>query len=965
MTPNVSVPNSALRVVTFDINEMGEMVRKVPKLDKEEQLENTVLQGLYPDIRVARLNIPPGRLEAFQEALVEHSMSDFEADGVRYRLVGASASAKSGKFYAVDERYERAIGARFQHWPQAAVTYFGILAGPCQVRIELPQTRVMVVQDHELGTNDCRGWLSQSLFARLRAQHQGALVAREIARLSRTQGPLAPAEHDSVVKQAQHNARELALPPHRLYQFRLAFDNTQAKGSFKVMADNVAQRLGADIILPESSVKPEYKRPSSFLDLFRTEHRKLEVRTSVGPVVLGIRDVSRPLQFQSSYTLVVHAPWDSFRLEIMPKALAEAERLRAAVNESRWDQIIEILGGSMAQTPGEDGGEENTEYTSYEHTIVEAALKMDASGSIALHPYINDSLNRLLSRWTFKLATGGGFKMPAFALADDGFLALYEDRVVSGSDWIPKDRAITSLACQRGLVVRYPIRMFEDLLPYQPLPTDDAVALAWDRIEKQTGHPIDPRFVVDLVEQQIKLKGTFTLHSETAARNGGDFDFDLIAVVEGDEEHFPRFVNSRFEHQERQITRKSKPTKRRSPWLNLAHVASEAKGNRIGSITNQMISCYPAGKIDEAYQLVDQLQNELDSLKWGTEVDQNIMAEIRKKVPLAPWLRLKDEDRVSRMPLHLEVPETDKVGLLYNHVRKQVEDFFAARLTVGDFYGLIMGETFTREMSRECQLLVRMYGKQVKELVEERERLEKALAQAEAELQAKSDDPEARHELYARRNTARSAVYAFKERFRADFKALKSVIRSWADGKQENRRGWCQALHTVVSGGHSNGSLLFYAFPQEVIDKIGERTGSTPVQVKVPETIEGQVRLDEDGRLFFVTPLPNGDGTTLPHETLLMEIKSQGRVMRDGRVVDRIQPFPLKAGPAELRDGTLTFEHIRQRATVKRPKHSRSSADTVTSIQPLLCGLCSRPLALEPSTGSVHMRCAAQASKEG
>ena len=58
----------------------------------------------------------------------------------------------------------------------------------------------------------------------------------------------------------------------------------------------------------------------------------------------------------------------------------------------------------MAQTPGEDA-EENAEYTSYEHTIVEAALKVDSSGSVAMHPYINDSLNRLLARWTFKHST--------------------------------------------------------------------------------------------------------------------------------------------------------------------------------------------------------------------------------------------------------------------------------------------------------------------------------------------------------------------------------------------------------------------------------------------------------------------------------------------------------------------------------------------------------------------------------
>ena len=68
-----------------------------------------------------------------------------------------------------------------------------------------------------IGTNDCRGWVSRSVFHRF------------------------------------------ALPSHRLYQFRLAFEDTQAKGAFKVMEDDVAEKLGADVILPESCVKPRYK----------------------------------------------------------------------------------------------------------------------------------------------------------------------------------------------------------------------------------------------------------------------------------------------------------------------------------------------------------------------------------------------------------------------------------------------------------------------------------------------------------------------------------------------------------------------------------------------------------------------------------------------------------------------------------------------------------------------------------
>jgi hypothetical protein len=50
---------------------------------------------------------------------------------------------------------------------------------------------------------------------------------------------------------------------------------------------------------------------------------------------------------------------------------------------------------------------------------------------------------------------------------------------------------------------------------------------------------------------------------------------------------------------------------------------------------------------------------------------------------------------------------------------------------------------------------------------------------------------------------------------------------------------------------------------------------------------------------------------------------------------------------------------------VRPPKNSQTRAEAVASVPPLLCGLCSRPLMLEPATGCVHDRCAAQASREG
>ncbi|HEU5402609.1 MAG TPA: hypothetical protein VFU86_14700 [Terriglobales bacterium] len=864
--------STGMTVVTLDINEMGGMKKRLPRLAKEEQLDNTLLQGLYRDIRVARLNVPPGKLEDHQENEVQKSMRSFEFEGVRYRLIGASASAKSGKFYAVDERYEPMIAERFRKWPEAAITYFGILVSPCKQRIQLSDARVMIVKDRTLGTNDCRGWISESVFERFH------------------------------------------LPRHRLYQFRLAFETTQAKGACKVMADDVAEKLGADIILPESCVKPEYKQSSKFLDFLRWRRPKIEVRTYRGPVVFGIREVSRQLDLQSSYTLIEHAPWESIQTEIAPFAMEQARKLRVACQDGRYGEVMELLGTSHAQGPWEERAE--SEFTSTEHTVVEAVLKVDSSGYLIKHPHINSALNRLLAKWTFKLSTAGGFKIPGFALADDGFLALYHGQVVAASDWLPQDRAISSVPCAKGLVVRYPIRMFEDLLPYTRVPAEEAVALVTEAIEEQNSCSIDTEAAVDLVEKQIKLEGTFVLNSETAAKNGGDFDFDLVAVVEGD--RFPRFVQSRFTHQERHGKGKTKQNKKQSPWWNLALVANQAKGNQIGSITDLKTSCYAAGLDGEAYQLVDELQHALDSLKWGTQVNQELVGEIRKKVPLAPWLQLKDKERVSDMPVHLDVLLTDKIGWLYNLVRKEVEDFFSAKLPIADFHGLISGEHFTKEMSQECRLVSRIYAEEVGKLITEKQALDEALAKAEAEYEAKRNDQTTRNEARAQRNAARSKIHAHKEHFREEFQALRSLVQAWGDGKKQNRRGWCQALHTIICAGKGNGSLLFHAFPQEIIDKIAEETGSNPVEVSVPDLVDGEIEFDEDGRVFLVEQFPNGDGTSHERKIFLLQISKKGAVLVDGKVVERVEPFPMRYGSGVIRDGKLVFSSIRQRPTVKR-----------------------------------------------
>ncbi|HEV2174459.1 MAG TPA: hypothetical protein VGR71_12875, partial [Nitrospira sp.] len=171
---------------------------------------------------------------------------------------------------------------------------------------------------------------------------------------------------------------------------------------------------------------------------------------------------------------------------------------------------------------------------------------------------------------------------------------------------------------------------------------------------------------------------------------------------------------------------------------------------------------------------------------------------------------------------------------------------------------------------------------------------------------------------------ARSAVHAYKERSREEFQALRSIVRAWGDGKKDNRSGWCQALHVVVCAGKGNGSLLFHAFPQEVIDKIAEETGSNPVQVSVPDLVDGEIEFDDDGRVFLVEKFPNGDGSTHERKVFLLQITMKGEVLVDGKVVERVQPFPMRYGSGSIRDGKLVFKDIRQRPTVKRQPANQS-----------------------------------------
>jgi hypothetical protein len=487
----------------------------------------------------------------------------------------------------------------------------------------------------------------------------------------------------------------------------------------------------------------------------------------------------------------------------------------------------------------------------------EAALLADASGTIVKFPYVSNQINRKLARWAYRTLTGGGFRLPSFALADDGVLIEYRGKVFAASDWIPEGSAITSLTAEHGLCIRYPIRMQEDLLPIRHLTNEELVPA----LKRALGiSDLDESLLATILERQLRMEGTYILHSETAKRNGGDFDFDTVCVMPSDQ--FPKFVAGRIAYGEKFQQEKTKHKKAKSPWWNLYLVAMKARGNRIGSITDLKTSCLAAGRPDLAYKLVEQLQNALDSLKHKVEIDESVIGEIRKEVAPAPWLKFKRERRVSDLPLHLEIADTDKVGRLYNFLRKELGDIFAERMAIEDFRGLFSGQDVKKEMFEECQLINSIYADVASRIAQREEELRQQFSNAQAQWEAmrKSDDKDQRRSAVLARNKAQAALWEHEQDAKDQFGSLHLFIHYWGQGKEESRRAWAQAMSTVVTGGQGSGAVLFQAFPQEVIDVFAETTGGKRVRVRLPKTIDGYVRFDDQKRAFLVERISNPEG---------------------------------------------------------------------------------------------------------
>ena len=204
----------------------------------------------------------------------------------------------------MDARFERPLAARFSDWPQAAVTYFGILVSPCQVRMQVPQGRVTVVPDHELGTNDCRGWIRKSLFDKLALPE--AVSTSSVSR-----------SHKHRRKAASRSCATMSPMP---WKPTLSCLSRPSNPNTRVPAKLVAWLTG-------------------------------EARTFAGEMILGIREYSRLLNFESSYTVIQHAPEDSFDSRNQAARPRPSPKLKELLESRDFTGLFRLLGISETQRP--------------------------------------------------------------------------------------------------------------------------------------------------------------------------------------------------------------------------------------------------------------------------------------------------------------------------------------------------------------------------------------------------------------------------------------------------------------------------------------------------------------------------------------------------------------------------------------------------------------------------------------
>jgi hypothetical protein len=788
---------------------------------------------LFPGIRLAQIKVPT-RLSDDEKLCIQNTMQSLVWEGVRYVMIGGTGGAKDGKFYFAEAAYAGALSRQYQDWGQAAIAYLGILVSECNKGLIEKVLRVRIVEDHELGTNDSRAWFSESIF------------------------------------------KLLDLTDKEVPQFRLGstVEPFQAKGTAKIMTTEVSNHplVDADIVLPESAIKPSRK------DLVG---KVIEV-----PVVLGVREVSRTdCMYKGSYTILQHASWPVIEGEIIERCRKEIKTLHSGFDTQEHQELLDMISSSNNDTGF--------------FRVAEGCLASDRNGFVSRHPYIHGNIKKLIAQWAYKMLTGGGMRMPGRMLIDDGYLAIEDGKLYTGSDWIPYGSSISDQPGDRNLCVRYPVRLVEDLLPLNNLSREDAINCL------VTEQGLSLALATTVFDTQLALHGTYVLHADLAKTVGGDYDGDVIAVISQGTEadpQYPMFVEYRFGIPNRPSPAKTKAERLRTSMMNITCIAFNAMNNKVGAITNTISSSVAAGRIDFAWDIAPELQKEVDSLKHNTHGDMEKVQKVADQVGKPEWLdidkKLKSVDELR--PSVKLLSDSDNVAKMYNVLYPELMAAVGEALPLSEFAGLFggllpIGKTPSKSMLWECRQVKSFFSSTMSQGFNWLQMKQSAVTAAKTEVRnaRQGKDKTEISVAYTHLREAEAAFTVAERTHRILTSEVRHYIGVWGESKPLNEQmAWAAAMNYVISQVRpmsqsqmerqqqrkstkgSSGAILPQAFPQQFADAIAAKTGGEPVLVE--RTVEDYtVVLNATGDQLIRV---NFDST---QEVLYHEIKKQ-QVGEDG-----------------------------------------------------------------------------------
>ena len=139
-------------------------------LETPVNLDNTLLQVMFPDLDIVLGQVPPPPFRSSPEQVEAHwqtvledlsrDLGDQETDGPALALDIATGARKEGRFMYTDGQVGRQVADTFEK----IMAYGGLLASPCLRPPQLVEgVRILVVPEGEMGTGDCAGKMSAQL----------------------------------------------------------------------------------------------------------------------------------------------------------------------------------------------------------------------------------------------------------------------------------------------------------------------------------------------------------------------------------------------------------------------------------------------------------------------------------------------------------------------------------------------------------------------------------------------------------------------------------------------------------------------------------------------------------------------------------------------------------------------------------------------------------------------------------